>query len=660
MPFSVSTSVNRRHQRGQAIVLIAIMLAILVGMAALAIDGSRAYALRRDVQAALDSAILAAGDTLQQTGSYTGAEKAATAIFGTNLRLYTAPSCAPGYGSPGAAAWTVTCTFSDGTVLKDVVSDLGPQGGQFAMTASRSLVLQFARILTNGVTPTLGATATARVDNLLYSPALAALDLAGCGGVAGSAITVSTGGTVTVIGDVVSNGSITGPGNFNVAGDVYARCQAVVPGVTNSCYPSGAAKPCTYPDVAGATRSGTRLADPGYRPPTVVGGSQAAPGSTVVLNPGVYSADPNFASGLCYFLSSGVYQWQAGYTNSGSFVSNELKPPDEPDDDFDEPGNQLWDTGKANCAGSFQVTAVSGAGLATGSWAVEVTSTRTDSFNGTSYVRESAPSYCKTVAVGSSQGIKVQISNVPGATGYNVYFDPPPSSCRGQFGYGGSIAVAGAVRNNATAACPAFSGVSCSLGNEGATFDATALGAGFSPNGSAAPGVIGAYPPDGEGVPLKNNDEDQNAPRATPPAGDRANENQCDTIGGALTTCPGPVTPGAVAYYIPNGGCLNATSLGDNFLFGGYQYDWILVYEPGLSQPPANTCANTLGAFTDSAYIGLIYLPAASITVKKVKSSRTDLSGGLIADTITFSSQLPTIIYSPDYAPAPPASKLVA
>src|SRR5579859_5733207 len=103
------------RQRGQAIVLIAIMLAVIVGMAALAIDGSRAYALRRDLQAAIDSAALAAGDRMQQTGSYASAEQAATTIFGTNLRLYGAPSCSPGFGAPGASTYTVTCTYSDGT-----------------------------------------------------------------------------------------------------------------------------------------------------------------------------------------------------------------------------------------------------------------------------------------------------------------------------------------------------------------------------------------------------------------------------------------------------------------------------------------------------------------------------------------------------------------
>src|SRR6266581_9409216 len=88
---------GRTAQRGQAIVLIALMLTIVVGMAAIAIDGSRAYALRRDLQAATDAAALAAADKMQQSGSYVTAEQAATSIFGTNLRLYSAPSCS-GYG----------------------------------------------------------------------------------------------------------------------------------------------------------------------------------------------------------------------------------------------------------------------------------------------------------------------------------------------------------------------------------------------------------------------------------------------------------------------------------------------------------------------------------------------------------------------------------
>ncbi|TMF78018.1 MAG: hypothetical protein E6I12_06270, partial [Chloroflexi bacterium] len=174
------------------------MLTVLIGMAALAIDGSRAYALRRDLQAAVDAGGLAAADKLQQTGSYVSAEQAATASFGANLRLYSAPACAPGYGSPGGAPFTVTCTYSDGTVFRQVVSTMGPQGSQFVISANRSLQLQFARILTNGSSPTLTASATGNVNNLRYTPALAALNQAGCGGAGGSAIALAGSGTLNV------------------------------------------------------------------------------------------------------------------------------------------------------------------------------------------------------------------------------------------------------------------------------------------------------------------------------------------------------------------------------------------------------------------------------------------------------------------------------
>jgi len=268
----------RRRQSGQAIAIIALMITVVVGMAAIAIDGARAYALRRDLQAATDAAALAASDKLQQAGSYVSAEQAATTIFGTNLRLYAAPSCTPGYGAPGASPYTVTCTYSDGTSLRQQVSTLGPQGSQFSLTATRPLVLQFASILTNGASPNISATAGGSVNNLAYAPTIAALDQAGCGGTGGNAITVNGAGALSVVGDVVSAGAVSiAAGSLSVSGDIYARCQGTVPGSVLACYPSGNATPCTYPDAAGATRSGFRPIDPSYPPPAVVGGSQAMP-----------------------------------------------------------------------------------------------------------------------------------------------------------------------------------------------------------------------------------------------------------------------------------------------------------------------------------------------------------------------------------------------
>jgi Flp pilus assembly protein TadG len=663
---------GRRGQRGQAIVLIAIMLAVLVGMAALAIDGARAYALRRDLQEAVDGAALTAGDTFQQTGSYTSAEQAATTSFGTNLLLYSAPACAPGYGAPGAGAFIVTCTYADATVLTQSVLALGPAGSRFTLTATRSLKLQFGRILTNGVSPQLTASAAGGVNNLLYTPTLAALDQAGCGGKPGVSMSVAASGTLSVFGTVVSSGAISVPAGskLQVAGDLYARCQAVVPGqVTLTCYPSGATPPCTFPSVAGLTKSGYAYSDPNYPPPTVAGGSRARPGKDVVLLPGVYSTNPNFGNKLCYFLSAGVYKWQGGYSNNGGLVSNELKPPDEPNpsDNTELSNLQFWNSDGVNCAGSFKLDSVGGQAIKKGTWGVEITSVRTDTYVGNNYPRESAPSRCQTRHIDSGEILDVSISNVPGATSYRVYAAPPTAGnvCSGPFGLAGTIQVTDPVQNDATKNCPFGNGNGnganrCSLGGEEATFDDTVLGASFAPNAFAPPGALGSNPPDSETPPYAAGLPNQNPDRAVPPAGDRANENQCDTAAGALTTCRGPITPGGVAYYIPKGSCLTDPNGGDNYVFSGYQFNWMAIYEPGVGAvEPENTCSNVMGASTASAYIGLVYMPAAALNIPTSSGFRTEATGGVIADMITFTGVLPTMTGNSDFMPVQPAARLV-
>ena len=642
--------------------LIAIMLAVVVGMAALAIDGSRAYALRRDLQAAVDAAALAAGDNLQQTGSYTSAEQAATTIFASNLRLYASPSCAPAYAPPGASPLTVTCSFGDGTTLTQVVSALGAQGSQFRIIATRSLQLQFAKILTNGASPTLNSSSSGGVNNLLYTPTVAALDQAGCGGAGGSAISLSGTGTLSVTGDVVSSGMITlSVAGLRVAGDIYARCQPAVSGsVTNACYPSGASAPCSYPDVAGATRSGYHFIDPGYPPPTVVGGAQGAPSATVVLLSGVYAAIPGFGGGHCWFLSGGVYDWQAGFSNSADFISNELKPPDEPSvaNNTVRATQQFWSTNGVQCDGAFQVTKLTGPrDIPTGIWSFVITSTRTDIYNGFTYKRESAPSMCDQVNLNNHfDDVQLSVSNVPGATSYNIYAAPPGNGCAGPFGLAANLPVSDAVLNSNTSPCPNVNGNGCSLGNESIVLS-TQLGPPFAPNALAAPGVVGAYPPNSESSPLLSGRPNQSPARGPGAAGDRANENNCETTGGAYATCPGAVTPGAVVFYMPSGACVNVTNGGDAFIFSGYQYDWLSVYGPGLGNPPANTCSSTFGAAGNSAYIGLIYMPAGTVTIPSEYTFEAG-SGGLIADFVIFSGSMPTISMNLGFAPVPPAAKL--
>ncbi len=647
-----------RAQRGQAIALIALMITVLIGMVALAVDGARGYAMRRDLQAAVDAAALAASDSLQQSGSYPAAEQSATTVFAANLKLYSTPGCSPGYLAPGPDGLTVTCTYPDHTVLTQVVTNLGPGGAVFRLNATRSLQLDFAGLLTNGVSPRVAVSSGGSVNSLLYAPAVAALGQAGCGGTSGSALTVNGTGTLSVTGDVVADGAVAIPaGALAVAGDTFARCQATLPaGAASGCYPSGAAAPCTWPDVAGTVRSGFRLGDPGYPAPAIPGQSQATPASGVVIQPGSYASNPLIAAGRCYFLSAGVYAWRAGYKANGGFVSNELKPPDEPDPTNNQAvsAHQFWNTNNVNCAGSFKVTTSSGSGWSVGTFGFELTSLRADVYQGTTYQRESAPSRCVSVTVQAIQTVTLQVSNVPGATSYNIYMSS--NGCSGPFGLVYTLAVSGIPENDNLSPCPWNAG--CSLLQESISAPTFTLPALPGPNPAAAPGTPGAYPPQAESAPVRSGLPNQNAPRGTPPAGGRGNENECDTTGGALTTCPAGVTPGAVVFYLPAGACLSLTGSSDTYIFSGYQYDWISVYEPGAGNPPANTCANVIGAAANSALVGLVYAPAASIAVQSGATFLSAGTGGLMGDTVSFTGTLPSIVYSVNYAPTPPASRL--
>src|SRR5260370_22160108 len=61
VPSTRTSSPERKLQQGQAIVLVALLILVLFGMLGLAIDSGRSYVDRRDQQAAVDAAALAAG-----------------------------------------------------------------------------------------------------------------------------------------------------------------------------------------------------------------------------------------------------------------------------------------------------------------------------------------------------------------------------------------------------------------------------------------------------------------------------------------------------------------------------------------------------------------------------------------------------------------------
>src|SRR5579859_4757580 len=97
---------SRRPQRGQAIVLVALMIVVLFGLVGLAIDSGRAYLDRRHLQAAVDAAALGAAYTYMNTTDYTRSEQIAVNTYAADEDLYGPASCS------GLGTTSVSCTFS--------------------------------------------------------------------------------------------------------------------------------------------------------------------------------------------------------------------------------------------------------------------------------------------------------------------------------------------------------------------------------------------------------------------------------------------------------------------------------------------------------------------------------------------------------------------
>jgi len=664
---------SRHTQRGQAIVLVALMILVLFGFVGLAIDSGRAYLDRRHLQAAADAAALAAAYTYMNTSDYAQSEQMAAQTYASNEALYGSTSCS------GLGTLTANCTFSDpwGQHLNIVVTNRAIAGVSFAVTVTHSMPVALMQVLGSGETITVSATATAVARRAgTNGAAIQTLSPSGCGGNGGQSLTFQGSSQTFVTGDIWSNGSIfdnsAGAGGA-VNGNVIDICGT--PPALNTPNPW---------TVTGTQANGWTMADPGYPLPTLNPTSRtwnSTNGS--VEEPGSYAADPR--PNGCYFLAGGVYDFQAGITENGGFLSNELRPPDEPNmaavnqpnvttlngdltgtnqvqiSVYPLPGAvaqnskiavggqtftvsqnaaagatlihisrqsvvgtipdgsllsiralpQFWDL-NGSCSGSFSAIP-NGSGNLSGTWSVEVTAVRWEpngvpSCSGpatpTCYLRESAPSMCKTVTLGNGV-LKVSVTADPGAQYFNVYV-AQNGSCSGL-----------AYVTNFTAA--GFANINSS------TFPA-----GW-PTGQPAP-------PDPERLPLAAGLPNANPPSGTPPGGDLANEGHCvDTSTGNGASCPGAWTPGAVVIFIPRGGCLDQHGTGDIYLYSGYQYQRVVLYEPGpeqSSQP--NACSgNKVNGAGFTSLIGIFYIPAASVTINGNSAYHATIAGGVIAWTVS-------------------------
>lgn len=657
-----------RSQKGQAIVLVGLAMTVLVGFLGLAMDGGRAYLDRRELQASVDAGALAAAykcmnevTNCMKSTLYTDAENSAIAEFESNERLYTAPSCT------GLGSTLVTCNFSDPTAqsLTISVTNRSVAGRLFTATATHNVPLAIMQVLGSGPSVRIAATATANARLPDSGAAIETLSPAGCGGNQHDSLVF--GGTETAIlnGDVWSNGDIKDQSSNPQAGTISGN-------VIDICPPIPPSNPVPNFTVGGAEANGSPLPDPGFPLPALNGTSQTWSSNdyNVVRFPGTYSNNVGLTTNdQCWFLAGGPYDFADGFKQSGGFVSNELRPPDEPvfNDNTQRATYQFWDSNmsgyglgtgsnKAQCSGEFMPYAngsdVNNPPINPTTYAVELTAVRWGPggcgppVSPTCFLRESAPSMCKTVTLGNSQVLKIWVSNVAGASGYNVYL-ATNGSCSGPFGFTEQFSANSNEQNKTLSGCnPSLVGLTspptlsnCDLGSASTTINASVPCISVVPNSNAAQDTCGAPPPDGEGAQIGPGLPNSNPASGAYPRGDLANESYCVNSSGVGVTCgPGQTVPGAVFLYIPGPGsntqCLSLQGGGSDYLFTGYQFGRILLFEPGsLEPPPANTCQNNVTGGNLTSLLGIFYLPEAGITIAGQSSYAAVIAGGVIAWT---------------------------
>lgn len=509
----------RTCQRGQAMVLIAMVIAALCGMLGLAIDGGRAFVDRREIQNAADAAVAAGATNYMRSGDLAVAEPVAVQNYMDNRSLGAlnpAAHCSPGWQAPPPnGSVTFNCTFdadaSQGLQLS-VEDHQAPIGVEvFRAVGRQNLLTAIIQVLGGSNNFDVTANACAATGYSAACGAVPPVVLGLGGGCAGTASVTLSGpapggaapSSAAVVGNVVGYGKVTGS-NEAVAGDTTTPC-GLPAGITSWCYPTDQAGPTCAGGALGQQLNSGRPAPLPYQVPLPSAPNAALNpqnGLSVNLSPGVDTTDPpvslgNVANPLgsvqseCYFLAAGVYDFSVPQPWADGVISNELRPPSEPDpgsaDHSAAAAKQFWNQNGAKCGGAYSLTAaldVPGAisapavgdPLPTGAYAVRITSVRTD--NGVT--RESAGSQCKTTNLSTPSALQVNISNTPGAQAYNIYLsavllgvkdsnvDISGGTCAGPFFLSAQIPNQNYVTetNADTSGCPSLpsSSPNCTLG----------------------------------------------------------------------------------------------------------------------------------------------------------------------------------------------------
>ena len=344
---------KHRGEEGQVLAFLAVVLVVLLGFAALALDGGMLLSDRRDAQNAADSASLAGGSA---AAYYMRANNVNYNAFicGTSGTLFTeAAAEIEAINRAAVNDYVIDNDLSDkhGVSVNCAIVDMGSYRDKYfdvTTKITRDTNTNFAQLIYDGPLRN-EVEAVTRVyppAPLAFGKAIIALNESACSGNSNGVIFSGTSNTTVTGGGVWSNGCLTGNGtSFNVTvnygGVGFAGSST---GTLTNINPAPAYIPGTLPDhstIVGepdcsglpnrtVPNSGDATLDPG------IYSKISWTGSALTLNPGLYcitnSQGININGGEVQGDGVTIFLLAGGVTVSGNVSPIDLRAPEESPD----------------------------------------------------------------------------------------------------------------------------------------------------------------------------------------------------------------------------------------------------------------------------------------------------------------------------------------
>ena len=349
---------SRRRNEGQALVLFAISVTVLIGFAALAIDLSRVHATKRFERSVADAAALAGAQDLQGSGTRAVTAGSLVAARTHALQSLVAQLAASGSGSCNPSADILNCPLP-GTPYRVSIRTPAPsctRAGTSTCDPSRSVQVAVANPtfettfahLFGQTTWNVGQTSVA---GLVYAGQYAVIALRPPNGTdTGAALgNIAVNGNPTVLnvvgGDIGTNRSLTSSGTVTLeVAPGYAiyhydpptpwgpspAGQQLAQLIPDPNYPIPSTTGGTsFPSLAAAKDSAANcesivntriLADPAYRPFVPLTGGTPNWSKVNCYMPGIYSHTLNDDNNDLTILEPGLYFFNAGVDLKSSLV----------------------------------------------------------------------------------------------------------------------------------------------------------------------------------------------------------------------------------------------------------------------------------------------------------------------------------------------------